>query len=114
MASVASLTAGLSPEQLLLLKEENHDVQVYTYAIVFTILTILAVIVRVTSRHMKKVAVDIDDLLVILALVKKPILHHKAGLWADEILCERVISTAQTTFICVGKHFDELRSRDDY
>ena len=77
MASLASLTAGLSPEQLVLLKDQNHDVQVYTYAIIFTVLTIIAVIVRVTSRHMKKVAVGIDDVLIILALVEKPLFHHK-------------------------------------
>lgn len=69
MASVASLTAGLSPQQLLLLKDENHDTQVYVYAIVFTILTIIATVMRVTSRHMKKVAVGIDDVLIILALL---------------------------------------------
>ena len=72
MASVASLTAALSPQQLLLLKDENHDTQVYVYAIVFTILTIIATVMRVTSRHMKKVAVGIDDVLVILALVGYP------------------------------------------
>ena len=71
MASVASLTADLSPEQLLLLKDENHDTQVYAWAIVFTILTIIATVMRVTSRHMKKVAVGIDDVLIILALVGK-------------------------------------------
>lgn len=71
MASIASLTAGLSPEQLLVLKDENHDVQVYVYATVFTALTIIAVLVRVTSRHMKKVAFGVDDVLVTLALVGK-------------------------------------------
>ncbi len=75
MASVASLTAGLSPEQLLLLKDQNHDTQVYTYASVFTVLTIIAVVVRVTSRHMKNVAVGIDDVLIILALVGKSLFY---------------------------------------
>lgn len=69
MASVASLTTVLSPEQLLLLKNQDHDAQVYTYAIVFTALTIIAVIMRVTSRHMKRVAVGVDDVLITLALV---------------------------------------------
>lgn len=78
MASVASLTVGLSPQQLLLLKDENHDTQVYVYAIVFTILTIIATVMRVTSRHMKKVAVGIDDVLIILALVRYPLFHYKA------------------------------------
>lgn len=77
MAAVASLTAGLSPEQLLLVKDQNHDVQVYTCAIVFTILTIIAVVVRVTSRNMKNVAVGIDDVLIILALVGKPCFLYK-------------------------------------
>ncbi len=77
MTSVASLTAGLSPEQLLLLKDQNHDTQVYVYATVFTVLTIIATVMRVTSRHMKKVAVGIDDVLIILALVDKPFFHCK-------------------------------------
>ena len=69
MASIASQIAGLTPEQLLVLKDENHDVKVYTYAVVFTVLTILAVLVRVTSRQMKDVAFGIDDGLIVLALV---------------------------------------------
>ena len=88
MASLASLTAGLSPEQLVLLKDQNHDVQVYTYAIVFTILTIIAVIVRVTSRHMKKVAVGIDDVLIILALVEKPCFITRQDRMLREVFCE--------------------------
>lgn len=76
MASIASLTAGLSPEQLLILKDQNHDVQVYVYATVFTILTIIAVVVRVTSRHMENVAVGVDDVLVILALVGKRLCYY--------------------------------------
>ena len=69
MASIASQIAGLTPEQLLVLKNENHDVKVYTYAVVFIVLTILAVLVRVTSRQMKDVAFGIDDGLIVLALV---------------------------------------------
>ena len=78
MASIASLTAGLSPEQLLLLRDENHDTQVYVVATVFTILTIIATVMRVTSRHMKKVAVGIDDVLIVFALVRKPLFCYKA------------------------------------
>ena len=78
MTSIASLTAGLNPEQLMLLKDENHDTQVYVVAVVFTILTVIATVMRVTSRHMKKVAVGIDDVLIILALVRKPLFYHKA------------------------------------
>ena len=76
MSSVASITAGLTPEQLLLLKDQNHDTQVYVYAIVFTVLTIIATVIRVTSRHMKNVAVGVDDVLIILALVWKPLFHY--------------------------------------
>jgi hypothetical protein len=73
MASViASLIAGLTPQQLDLLKDQNHDTEVYTRAAVFSILAIFAVTVRVTSRHMKKVAVGIDDVLVIIAMVIAP------------------------------------------
>lgn len=79
MASAASLTAGLSPEQLLVLKDQNHDAEVYICAAVFTVLTILAVFVRVTSRHMKNVAVGVDDILVILALVGKHFSPYKKG-----------------------------------
>ena len=73
MASViASLIAGLTPQQLDLLKDQNHGIEVYTCAAVFSILAVLAVIVRVTSRHMKKVAVGIDDVLVVIAMVITP------------------------------------------
>ena len=88
MTSIASLTAGLSPEQLLLLEDENHDTQVYVVAIVFTILTIVATVMRVTSRHMKKVAVGIDDVLIILALVGKPLFHYKARSKAERARCK--------------------------
>ena len=73
MASpITSLTAGLTPQQLAVLKDQNHDTEVYACAAVFSILAIFAVIVRVTSRHMKKVAVGIDDVLVFIALVSIP------------------------------------------
>ena len=72
-SAMASLTAGLTPQQVELLKDQNHDTEVYTCAAVFSILAIVAVIVRVTSRHMKKVAVGIDDVLVFVALVSVPI-----------------------------------------
>ena len=71
-SAIASLTAGLTPQQLELLEKQNHDTEVYALAAVFSILAILAVIVRVTSRHMKKVAVGIDDVLVFIALVSIP------------------------------------------
>ena len=70
---MASLTAGLTPQQLEVLEDQNHDTEVYVLAAVFSILAIFAVIVRVTSRHMKKVAVGIDDVLVFIALVSIPI-----------------------------------------
>lgn len=79
MASAASLTAGLSPEQLLALKDQNHDAEVYICAVVFTVLAIMAVVVRVTSRHMKNVAVGVDDILVILALVWKHFSPYRKG-----------------------------------
>ena len=71
-SAIASLTAGLTPQQLEVVKDQNHDSEVYAYAAVFSILAILAVIVRVTSRHMKKVAIGIDDALVFVALVSIP------------------------------------------
>lgn len=71
-SAITSLTAGLTPQQLEVLKDQNHDTEVYAYAAVFSVLAILAVMVRVTSRHMKKVAVGIDDVLVFIALVSIP------------------------------------------
>lgn len=68
-SNLATLTAGLTPEQLFALQNENHDVEVYTCAAVFSALAILAVIMRVTSRHMKKVAFGVDDVLILLAMV---------------------------------------------
>ena len=71
-SSIASLTAGLTPEQLEVLQNQNHDAEVYALAAIFSILAIFAVIVRVTSRHMKKFAVGIDDVLVFIVLVSFP------------------------------------------
>ena len=68
-SAITSLTAGLTPQQIEVLKDQNHDTEVYAYAAVFSVLAIFAVIVRVTSRHMKKVAVGIDDVLVFIALL---------------------------------------------
>ena len=86
MNSVASLTAALSSEQLLILKNQNHDTQVYAYATVFTVLTIIATVMRVTSRHMKNVAFGIDDGLIIFALVAKPLLHYSQDQMPTDLL----------------------------
>ena len=69
-SSVAALIQGLSPEQLLAMKEENHDSEIIAYVVVFSVLAVVATAVRVTSRHMKKVAVGLDDLLIVFALVQ--------------------------------------------
>ena len=71
-SAITSLTAGLTPQQIEVLKDQNHDTEVYACAAIFSILAILAVTVRVTSRHMKKVAIGIDDVLVFAALVSIP------------------------------------------
>ena len=68
-SAIASLTAGLTPDQVHTLEKQNHDVEIYTCSIVFSILAILAVAVRVTSRHMKKVAIGVDDIFIMAALV---------------------------------------------
>ena len=68
-SAIASLTVGLTPQQIRLLQGENHDVEVYACAIVFSVLAVLAVIIRVTSRNMKNVAFGIDDALIMTALV---------------------------------------------
>ena len=84
-SATASLTAGLTPQQLEVLKNQNHDTEVYALAAVFSILAIFAVIVRVTSRHMKKVAVGIDDVLVFIALVR----HWHPQVWNKTLLLPR-------------------------
>ncbi|MCJ1279146.1 hypothetical protein MMC21_006970 [Puttea exsequens] len=81
--ALASLTKGFTPEQLLMMKDQNHDAEVYTVSVIFSVLAILAVAVRVSSRHMKSVAFGIDDALVVIAMI---------------------IFLAQTVFICVGVH----------
>ena len=68
-SSIASLTAGLSPSQLLALTNQNHDTEIYTCSIIFSGLAILAVVARVTSRNMKNVTVGVDDVLIMAALV---------------------------------------------
>lgn len=68
-SAIASLTAGLTPDQVHTLEKQNHDVEIYACSIAFSTLAVLAVAVRVTSRHMKKVAIGFDDILIIAALV---------------------------------------------
>jgi hypothetical protein len=72
-SALAPLTAGLTPQELVLLRDQNHDTLIYTCAAVFSVLTFIAVFVRVTSRHMKRVTVGIDDVLIIIALVSSPL-----------------------------------------
>ena len=59
----------LTPEQLAILSAENHDVEIYTIAGVSSALTVLAVVMRLTSRRMIKVNFGIDDGLIVAALV---------------------------------------------
>lgn len=68
-SQIASLTAGMTPQQMQMAKLQNHNAEIYTCAIVFSALAVLAVAVRVTSRHMKNVVVGLDDILVLSALV---------------------------------------------
>lgn len=49
--------------------DANHDAQLLTVIIVFTFLAIAAVILRLISRRLKKVAIGIDDILVVFGLV---------------------------------------------
>ena len=65
----SSLLADLTPSQLLAIKDQNHDTEIFICAAVFSALTLFAVIIRVTSRHMKKSAVGIDDVMIMAALV---------------------------------------------
>ncbi|KAL9105821.1 MAG: hypothetical protein Q9227_009077 [Pyrenula ochraceoflavens] len=64
-SALASLTAGLTPAQLAALSDQNHDAEVYTVASIFSALAVIAVLIRVTSRHMKKVAFGLDDGLIV-------------------------------------------------
>ena len=82
---IKKLTAGMTPAQLAASKDENHDVEVYTVAIVFSALATLAVIMRVGSRHMKKVAFGVDDALVLIALVRSKLLAQDLLLTRDRI-----------------------------
>ena len=66
----------LDPDELIALENQNHDTEIYTCSIVFSILAVTAVAARVTSRNMKKVAVGFDDALVITALVSTSLRHH--------------------------------------
>lgn len=68
-SGIVPLPPGLSQKEAISLKDQNHDTEVYTCAVVFSALATLAVAIRVTSRHMKKVAIGTDDVLIVAALV---------------------------------------------
>ena len=63
-----SLPTALSPEQLTVLKEQNHDAEIIIVAVVFSVLSICSMALRLTSRHMKNNAIEVDDLLMLFAL----------------------------------------------
>ena len=50
-------------------QNQNHDAEVITVAVVFSVLSICAVLLRLTSRHMKNATVEIDDLMIVFALM---------------------------------------------
>ena len=66
---MASAYANLTPSQLLMLRDQNHDAQIIATACVFSVLAVSATIVRILSRRMRKTALGADDLLIIIALV---------------------------------------------
>lgn len=68
-STISSLTEGLTPDELALLRDQNSDGELYSCAATFSLLAIASVVLRVTSRHMKNVAFGLDDALVIIALV---------------------------------------------
>lgn len=59
-----------TPEEIKILQKENHDVEVITIVVIFTLLSVITTVLRLTSRHMKKTAVGIDDFLIIIGLVR--------------------------------------------
>lgn len=47
----------------------NHDTQLLTVIIAFTIFALTAVVLRIISRRMKKLKLWVDDYLIFIALV---------------------------------------------
>lgn len=47
----------------------NHDAQLLTVIIVFTIFAVAAAVLRIISRRMKKLKLWVDDYLIFIALV---------------------------------------------
>lgn len=66
---MASSLASITPEQYAMLKAENHDAEIYSVVIVFTTLAVIATVLRITSRHMKNVAIGADDILIMIGLI---------------------------------------------
>ncbi|KAL8696782.1 MAG: hypothetical protein Q9201_007480 [Fulgogasparrea decipioides] len=62
------LTAKYTPAQLAALRGQNHDYQIFVYVIIFTLLAVLATVVRIWCRHVRK-SIGLDDGLVIFAMV---------------------------------------------
>ena len=100
----ASTTAGLTPEQLLARRDQNHDTEIYTCAVVFSALSIGSVAMRVTSRHMKNVAVGIDDVLVIISMVNcawlvyQSMVYYKTGIWLTDLPVKKGTSLSSINF----------------
>lgn len=50
--------------------EENHDAKIIAVIIVFAILSVIATVLRVVSRRMKKTKLAVEDYMVFVALVR--------------------------------------------
>ena len=66
---IASAGEDITPEERERMQDENYDIMYYTVSAVLSALSILAVMMRTSSRHLKKKAVGIDDLLIALSTV---------------------------------------------
>lgn len=55
----------------------NHDAEIISILVVFTVLALIAYVLRVMSRRMKRVPIGIDDVLLTIALVRCAVMTKK-------------------------------------
>lgn len=77
----------ITPELYAVLKAEKHDAEILPVVIGFATLPVVATVLRVTSRHMKNVALGVDDVLILIGMV---------------------FAVAESIYIAIGVHSYEL------
>ena len=76
----------------------NYDTEILSVCIVFSVLSLLFIVARLASRRIKRVRLEVDDWILILAWVNTTRIRAPN----QDVDCRRVIAIAETGTIAWG------------